>query len=457
MRTSLSSPLAVIILAAGKGTRMKSALPKVLHPVAGMPMLGHVLTAAQRLNPEKIVVVTGFGAETVETYVSHAFAGSPIAFARQTEQKGTGHAVMQAETALAGFEGTVVIFSGDSMLPEREDVLPALMGTHATEGNALTVLSANVPDPKGYGRIFKDGALLVNVEEKDCDDAQRAITTVNTSFYAVESRLLWAMLPKLTPNNAQGEYYLTDIIRLAGQSGATVGMAAVPCVREEIGMNNRAEIAQMEALWQTRKRQDALMAGVTLVAPETVFFSPDTQIAADVTIHPNVVFGPGVVIETGVTVLPFCHLEGCTLKTGCRVGPFARLRPTTTVGEGSHIGNFVELKNATFGAHSNAGHLSYIGDATVGDDCNLGAVTVTANYNHVTKQKFTTTIGDRVSTGSLSVLVAPVTVADDAYIGAATAVRKPVPAHALVATTAQQIVKENYTPALKTGALPKKG
>lgn len=456
MTHTTPSPLAVVILAAGKGTRMKSALPKVLHPVAGAPMIAHVVNAALSLNPAKIVVVTGFEAERVEAYLTQTYPTAPLTFVRQAQQNGTGHAVMQAEPALKGFSGTILIFSGDSLLPERADVLPELMRAHTENAHDLTVLSANVADPKGYGRLLMDNGHLKNVEEKDCTDEQRRITTVNTSFYAVKSPVLWEFLPQLQPNNAQKEYYLTDIIAMAGAAGYTTGMAEVPCVREEIGMNTRAEIAQMEALWQTRKRQEMMLAGVTLLAPETVFFSADTRIAADVTVGQNVVFGPGVTIESGVEILPFCHLEQCTVRQNAHIGPYARLRPGTEIGEAAHIGNFVELKNTKFGARSNANHLSYVGDTTVGTDCNLGAMTVTANYNHFTKQKFPTTLGNHVSTGSLTVLVAPVTVGDDVYVGAGTSVRKDVPAGALAVSKADFMIKENYQAKMKDGALSKK-
>jgi bifunctional UDP-N-acetylglucosamine pyrophosphorylase/glucosamine-1-phosphate N-acetyltransferase len=455
MENAQTPSLAVVILAAGKGTRMKSATPKVLHPVAGIPMLGHVIMAAQTLNPRHIVVVTGFGADDVEAYATNAFPTAPLTFVRQEQQLGTGHAVMQTEPVLKGFDGTVLIFSGDSLLAGRPDVLPTMLETHRSKGLAVTVLSANVPDPKGYGRLFMENGHLRNVEDKDCTDEQKRVTTVNTAYYVVENSALWALLPKVTNQNAQKEYYLPDIIWLAHEAGLKTGMAEVPCVREEIGMNNRAEIAQMEALWQQRKRTEMMMAGVTLVAPETVFFSADTQIANDVTIHPHVVFGPGVVVESGVTVLPFCHLEGCTVRNDAKIGPYSRLRPGTDVGEAAHIGNFVELKNTQFGARSNANHLSYVGDAKVGEDCNLGAVTVTANYNHFTKQKFATQIGQHTSTGSLTVLVAPVKLGNEVYVGAGTAIRHDIPDATLAVTKTETFMKHDYKAKVKDSAISK--
>lgn len=417
---------------------MKSALPKVLHPIAGQPMLHHALAAAQALQPEKTVVITGFGAEAVEESVTAAF-GPNVTFARQTEQKGTGHAVMQAEKALKGFKGTILIFSGDSTLPTRPDVLPALLEGH--EGHALTVLTADLKDPTGYGRVFKKGGKLVNIEHKDCSEKEREVTTSNTSFYAVEADALWPLLKKLEPNNAQAEYYLTDIIGLAGEAKHKVNMVSLPMEREEIGMNTRAEIAQMEALWQKRKRMEMMLAGVTLTDPETVYFSADTTIGPDTAIGQHVVFGPGVTIEGNVQILPFCHIEGAHVKSGARVGPFARLRPTTVVEEDAHIGNFVELKNTRFGSGSKANHLSYVGDATVGKNVNLGAGTITANYNSKTKVKSKTAIGDGASTGSHTVLVAPVSMGANAATGAATVVRQNIETNTLVVTLATNKVK----------------
>lgn len=438
---SKAAPLAVIILAAGKGTRMKSAMPKVLHPIAGQPMLHHAIRAAQTLNPSKTIVITGFGAEAVEENIGKAF--EDITFVRQTEQKGTGHAVLQAEKALKSFTGTILIFSGDSTLPAREDVLPALQEGH--KGNALTVLTADLNNPTGYGRVFKKGGKLVNVEHKDCTGEEKKVTTANTSFYAVESAVLWPLLHKLEPNNAQKEYYLTDIIGLAGEAKHKVNMVSLPMEREEIGMNSRAEIAQMEALWQRRKRHEMMMSGVTLLDPATVYFSADTEIGPDTTVGQHVVFGPGVKIGSNVQILPFCHLEGAVVAEGARIGPFARLRPGTEVGEEAHIGNFVELKNTKLGKGSKANHLSYVGDATVGKNVNLGAGTITANYNSKTKIKSKTTIGDGASTGSHTVLVAPVSMGVGASTGASTVVRQNVEPGTLVVTLATNKTKAEST------------
>ncbi len=434
--------IAVIVLAAGKGTRMKSELPKVLHPMAGMPMLGHVLTAARTLNPTQTVVITGYGAEQVEAYCTENFPETT--FARQAEQLGTGHAIMQAEQALKTFTGTVIIVYADIMLGTRPDVLPTLMEQHRSNAQGLTLLTANVPNPKGFGRVFMQKGILINVEEKDCTPEQKKITTVNPCIYAVNGPLLFKLLAQVSNNNAQNEYYLTDIIALAHTNGAPVIMAEVPAERPEIGMNSRAEVAEMETLWQTRKRQEMMANGVTLVDPSTVYFSADTTIKPDVTIHPNVVFGPGVTIHSGATVFPFCHIANATLHKGVEIGPFARLRQGVTLNENVHIGTFVESKNSTFGQGSKAMHLSYIGDATVGAEAGFGGGTITANYNQKTKVKSRTVLENGAMTGANSTLVAPVKLGKNARTGAGTVVRNDIEEGALLVSKPEQITKPGY-------------
>lgn len=441
-RPNPASP-AVIVLAAGKGTRMKSALPKVLHPLAGFPMLWHVLTAAQTLKPARTVVITGYGAEQVEAYATQHFPGT--LFARQKEQKGTGHAVMQAEKALKGHTGPVVIVYADIMLSTRPDVLPTLMAQHAKNASGLTLLTAEVTNPSGFGRIFIHEGRLINVEEKDCTPEQRAITTVNPCIYAVSGPLLWKLLGQVTNHNAQKEYYLTDILQLAAENGATVSACNVPAERPEIGMNSRAEIAVMELLWQTRRRQEMMNAGVTLADPATVYFSADTHIGADTTIGQHVVFAPGVTVADNVTILPFCHFEGCTVAPGARIGPFARIRPASAIGPDAHIGNFVEIKNSTIGKGTKAGHLTYVGDADVGANVNFGAGTITANFNSKTGKKSRTAIGDESSLGSNTVLVAPVKLGKGSYTGANTTVRADTKPHSLTVTKAETISKPGYS------------
>lgn len=292
--------LAVIILAAGKGTRMKSALPKALHGFAGRPMLGHLLAALQPLKPARTVVTTGFGAEAVEAYCNAHFPGCE--FVRQTEQKGTGHAVQVCAPLLGNHQGPIVILYGDVMLNMRADVLPTLLAEHAGNATGLTLLAANVSNPTGFGRLFYNHGNLMNVEEKDCDDAQRKITTANPGIYAIHGPVLWPLLAQLQPNNVQQELYLTDIIALAAQAGHGVKMAQVQADRAEMGVNSRAELATMDAVWQARKRRELMDSGVTLVGPETCFFSHDTSIGADSTVGPFVVCGTGVKVAAGSTV-----------------------------------------------------------------------------------------------------------------------------------------------------------
>lgn len=444
-----SSPLAVVVLAAGKGTRMKSELPKVLHPVAGSPMLGHLLYAVEGIKPDRVVVVTGYAADKVEDYVTSTFGKRlKVSFARQTEQRGTGHAVQCALAALKGFDGTVIMLYGDVLMGCQ--TLGDLMKEHAANRNGLTLQSAVVDDPTGLGRIFKKGGRVVNVEEKDCTPAERKVKTANPGIYAIPAKALTKLLPLLKPQNAQKELYLTDIIALAPKHKLKVKVVPMEGIaRAEMGINDRMELARMEALMQSRLRAHHLKNGVTMADPNTVYFSSPDGISNDVVIHQHVVIGPDVVIESGVTILPFCHLEGCTIKAGARVGPFARLRPGSVIGKGAHIGDFVEIKNSTIGDNTNVNHLAYIGDADIGSGGNMGAGTITANYNHVTKQKFRTKIGDRVSTGSLTSLVAPVTVGDDAYIGAGSTIRKDVPKGSLAVTKGETVTKANYKPKRK--------
>lgn len=434
--------LAVIILAAGKGTRMKSALPKVLHAFAGRPMLGHLLAALQPLKPTRTVVVTGFGAEAVEAYCTAHFPGTE--FVRQTEQNGTGHAVQVCAPLLAGHEGPIVMLYGDVMLNIRPDVLPILMQNYADNAQGLTLLAASVPDATGLGRMFEDHGRVRIVEEKDCDDAQRQLKTANPGIYAIHGPALWPLLQQLNANNAQNELYLTDIVELAPASGVNVKMCKVPAERAEMGVNSRAELAAMDALWQSRKRKALMDSGVTLVGPETCFFSHDTQIGPDSTVGPFVVCGEGVRVAGGCVVKPYTHLEQCVVGEVCQIGPFARLRPGAELAEDVHVGNFVEIKNSTLGVGAKANHLTYVGDASVGAGANLGAGTITANYNHHTKQKQRTVIGDGASTGSGTVLVAPATLGNFATTGANTVVRGVVGEHELLADKPGQIRKWPY-------------
>jgi bifunctional UDP-N-acetylglucosamine pyrophosphorylase/glucosamine-1-phosphate N-acetyltransferase len=445
-KASLSLPLAVVVLAAGKGTRMKSDLPKVLHPVAGSPMLGHLLCAVEGIRPDRVVVVTGYGAEKVEEYVTKTFGKRiKVSFVRQTEQRGTGHAVQTALPALKGFEGTVIMLYGDVLMGCQ--TLGELVKDHASNRNGLTLQSAVVDDPTGLGRIFKKGGKVVNVEEKDCTPAERKVKTANPGIYAIPAKALAKLLPLLKPHNAQKELYLTDIIGLAPKHKLKVKVVPMEGIaRAEMGINDRMELARMEALMQNRLRAHHLKNGVTMTDPNTVYFSSPEGISNDVVIHQHVVIGPDVVIESGVTILPFCHLSGCTIRAGATVGPFARLRSGTELGTDTEIGSFVITKKAKIGARSKAKQLSCLVDCTIGEGVNVGAGAVIANYHHFTKKKADVSVGDGASLGANSVLVAPVKVGKKAFVAATTTVRETVPDGALAITKTETIVKANYKP-----------
>ncbi|MFV2052429.1 bifunctional UDP-N-acetylglucosamine diphosphorylase/glucosamine-1-phosphate N-acetyltransferase GlmU [Aliiroseovarius sp. YM-037] len=427
-------PVSVIILAAGQGTRMNSDLPKVLHPLAGAPLLAHAMQSAQALSPERMVVVAGHGAEAVE---KAAQAHDPAAvMVRQDKQLGTGHAVLQAKDALADVDGNAIVLFGDTPFIQSE-TLQAMMDARAKHD--VVVLGFEPADAKRYGRLVMSGDTLERIVEfKDASDEERAITLCNGGVVAADSATLFDLLSAVTNDNASGEYYLTDIIGIARGHGLSA--TAVICDEAETqGINTRAELAQAEATLQSRLRAEALDNGVTLTAPDTVFFAHDTAIGRDSVIEPNVVFGPGVTVESGATIRAFSHLEGCHVSQGAIVGPYARLRPGAELSEGSRVGNFVEMKNATLGEGAKVNHLSYIGDASVGTGTNIGAGTITCNYDGVMKHQ--TTIGERVFIGSNTMLVAPVTVADEAMTASGSVITKDVEEGALAVARARQEVK----------------
>ncbi len=426
--------LALVILAAGKGSRMKSDLPKVLHPLAGAPLLHHALMAGAALEPERVVVVTGHGAEAV---ARAARAWDPeIALAHQAEQLGTAHAVAQARSALAGFAGEVIVLYGDTpfVRPETLEAMLAARGRHA-----VVVLGFEAADPGRYGRLVMDGDSLERIVEfKDATPAEKAITVCNSGVVCAEAQELFRLVDRVGNDNAAGEYYLTDIVAIARQSGLTVG--AVRCDEAEtLGINTRAELAAAEAAFQARARAAAQDNGVTLIAPETIHFALDTHIGGDAVVGPYVVFGPGVTVENGAEIRAFCHLEGCHISEGAVIGPFARLRPGTEVGPDAKVGNFVEVKAAILGEGAKVNHLSYIGDAEVGEGANIGAGTVTCNYDGVMKHR--TVIGARAFVGSDTMLVAPVTVGADAITGSGSVITEDVPAGALALGRARQEIK----------------
>ncbi|MCV2869771.1 bifunctional UDP-N-acetylglucosamine diphosphorylase/glucosamine-1-phosphate N-acetyltransferase GlmU [Defluviimonas sp. WL0002] len=423
---------ALIILAAGQGTRMNSDLPKVLHKVAGAPLLHHAMAAGASLAPERVVVVAGHGAEAVEK-AALAY-DEAAAVVRQEEQLGTGHAVRQALPALSDFDGTVIVLYGDTPF-----IQPETLDAMLVSGADVTVLGFEAAEPGRYGRLIaQDGALERIVEFKDATEAERAIRLCNSGVIAADARLLEELVAGLTNDNAAGEYYLTDIIAAARAKGRSARV--VTCDEAEtMGVNTRAELARAEAAFQARARIQALDNGVTLSAPETVFFALDTVVGRDATIGQNVVFGPGVTVESGADILPFCHLEGCHISRGARVGPFARLRPGAELAEEVHVGNFVEIKNAILDEGVKVGHLTYLGDAHIGEHTNIGAGTVTCNYDGVMKHR--TEIGAHAFIGSDTMLVAPVRVGAGALTGSGSVITQDVPDGALAIGRAKQETK----------------
>ena len=422
----MTEAVAAIILAAGKGTRMKSDLHKVLHPIAGRPMLLHLIDSVAALGPAHTVVVTGAAGEQVEA----AVAPLGVATVRQAEQLGTGHAVQQAEAALAGFEGDVLVLYGDVPLVSTETMRAMLDRLHRDDAPAAVVLGFRPPDPGAYGRVIADpdGRIVKMVEFKDASPEERAETLCNSGLMAARARDLFALLARVGNDNAAGEYYLPDIVMLAVADGRP--SAVIETSADEVtGVNSRAELAALEARWQAKRRETAMAAGVSLVAPETVWFAWDTKLGRDVTIEPNVVFGPGVTIGDRVSIHAFSHIEGATVAAGADIGPYARLRAGADVREGARVGNFVEMKKAVLGPGAKANHLTYLGDAEVGPGANIGAGTITCNYDGFFKYR--TVIGAGAFIGSNSALVAPVTVGEGAIVGAGSVVTEDVEAGAL--------------------------
>lgn len=428
---------AAIILAAGKGTRMKSDLHKVLHPIAGRPMLLHLLDQLTELTPQRTVVVVGDKREQLD----EALVGREVVTALQEPQLGTAHAALQAREALAGFSGNILVCFGDCPMVKADTVRRL---TAALDGGArVAVLGFRPDDPLQYGRIIAgdDGSVAKMVEFKDASEEERACDLCNAGLLIAHSDDMWALLDAVGNDNAQGEYYLPDVATGAIARGQTVRVVETDAA-EVAGINSRAELAAAEAQWQAFRREEAMAGGATLRAPETVFFSWDTEIGRDVLIDPNVVFGPGVKVADGVHIKSFCHIEGAQIATGAEVGPFARLRPGAVMEENSFVGNFVEMKKATLGPGAKASHLSYIGDATVGANANIGAGTITCNYDGYFK--YHTTIGDRAFIGSNSALIAPVTIGPDAIVAAGSAVSRDVGAGDLRMVRGEQLVKQGW-------------
>ncbi|UYV37209.1 bifunctional UDP-N-acetylglucosamine diphosphorylase/glucosamine-1-phosphate N-acetyltransferase GlmU [Rhodobacteraceae bacterium D3-12] len=427
--------LSLIILAAGKGTRMQSELPKVLHPVAGAPLVMHAIRGAQPLNPERIVVVAGHGAELVEARVR---ADVPdVVVALQSEQLGTAHAVDQARSALDTTSGDAIVLYGDTPFVGT-DTLKAIRAARQ-DGADVVVLGFAAAEPGKYGRLVVDNGRLERiVEAKDATPEELEINLCNSGVVAADRAVLFDLISNADNANASGEYYLTDIVGIANARG--LRCAVVICDEDEtMGVNSRLDLAAAEAVFQNRRRRRAMAEGATLTQPESVLFAHDTVLGRDVMIEPNVVFGPGVTVESGATIRAFSHLENCHVGRDAVIGPYARLRPGSRIGAGAKVGNFVETKNADVAAGAKINHLSYVGDADVGSGANIGAGTITCNYDGVFKHH--TRIGAGAFIGSNSSLVAPVEIGENAIVGAGSTVTENVPDAALALTRAQQQTK----------------
>ncbi|MFM7427687.1 MAG: bifunctional UDP-N-acetylglucosamine diphosphorylase/glucosamine-1-phosphate N-acetyltransferase GlmU [Elainella sp.] len=444
--------VAVAILAAGRGTRMKSQLPKVLHRLGGYSLVERVLNCAAAVHPKRQLVIVGYGSEAVQQGLSHL---PDVEFVEQREQLGTGHAVQQVMPYLQGFEGSLLVLNGDVPLL-RSQTLEHLLETHRTHGNAATILTAHMPDPKGYGRMFCDGHNLVTqiVEDRDCSPAQRQNRRVNAGIYCFDWQALAQILPTLKADNDQKEYYLTDTVGLL----SPVMAVDVEDHQEIFGINDRKQLAAAHGILQQRIKDNWMMAGVTLIDPDSITIDDTVQLSPDVVIEPQTHLrgqtsigtgsriGPGSLIENSqigeqVTVC-YSVISDSQVQANCRIGPYAHLRGHAEVGINCRIGNFVELKNASLGQKTNVAHLSYLGDASLGNQVNVGAGTITANYDGFKKHR--TTIGDRTKTGSNTVLVAPITVGQDVTIAAGSTLTEDVADDCLVIARARQVVKPGW-------------
>lgn len=442
-------PLAAIILAAGQGTRMKSEKHKVLHPIAGKSMLHHLLDTVDSIGVERTVVVVGARREQIEASVE----GRNIAIAVQEDQLGTGHAVAQAKAALEGFAGDVLILYGDVPMVSARTMQNMIARLNNGSDPRAVVLGFRPQSAGAYGRIVADeqGEIEKMVEYKDANDEERRITLCNSGLMVARSTDLFILLDQISNDNAAGEYYLPDIVMLPGQKSAVI---EVDDPAEVAGVNSRAELASVEGEWQRRRREKAMADGVSLIAPETVWFSYDTAISSDVVIEPNVIFGPGVSIASGARIYGHSHIEGASIGPNTNVGPFARLRPGAVMEEGSKVGNFVEMKKSTLGKGAKANHLTYLGDADVGEGANIGAGTITCNYDGFFKYK--TVIGKGAFIGSNSALVAPVTIGDGAIVAAGATLTQNVAADDLALVRPEQKAKTGWAKKFREAMMKKK-
>lgn len=432
------SGLQVIILAAGEGSRFKSKTPKVLHKVAGRPIVHHVCQAALDAGADKVSIVTAPERPEIGASLQKAFAG--LELFTQAERLGTAHAARMARPAWEGAKGTVAVVYGDHPLLRGDNFAGVLSRIEAGFDGA--VLGFEPEDPTGYGRLLTEGERLIDVREhKDASENERAIRLCNACIIAFRADVFVELIDAIGNDNAQKEYYLGDLVPLANRSGYSVSYAVAP-EADVMGVNSREQLARAEALFQQRLRNRALDSGVTLIDPQTVWLSYDTELAPDVTVEPSVFFAPGVRVESGVTIRAFSHLEGAHVGAGSIIGPFARLRPGADLGANAHVGNFVEIKNATVGEGAKVNHLTYIGDAEIGARTNIGAGTITCNYDGINKHR--TIIGADSFVGSDTSLVAPVTIGDGAYVATGSVVTEDVPANAMAIARQRQVNKPGY-------------
>ncbi|MCK4502619.1 MAG: bifunctional UDP-N-acetylglucosamine diphosphorylase/glucosamine-1-phosphate N-acetyltransferase GlmU [Desulfuromonadales bacterium] len=449
----MNEGLAAVILAAGKGTRMKSALPKVLHPICGQPLLYYPLEAAQRAGFKQLKVVVGHGAQQVK----ETFSDLELTWIEQTDQLGTGHALMCAADSLRGYSGPLLLLCGDVPLLTSE-TLKKLVKYHSQQQAAVTVLTAQMPNPAGYGRIIRDGEQILQiVEEKDADEQQRLVSEINTGTYLFDTAFVLEALKGLNKNNAQGEYYLTDVVAAAVKAGKITRALCVDDPTEVMGINDRCQLAEADVLMRWRLNAELMFGGVSMVDPTTVYIDIGIKIGIDTMLHPNVhlrgntTIGKNCIIETGVVVVDTEVADNCHLKAGsaieetkigpnCKVGPMAHLRPGTVLSGDNKIGNFVETKKAFLGEKSQASHLTYIGDSEVGENVNFGCGTITCNYDGVNKHK--TIVEDDVFVGSDCQLIAPVTIGRNSLIAAGSTITKNVPEDSLaLSRTEQKVIK----------------
>ena len=432
-----------IVLAAGQGTRMRTSVPKALHTVGGRMLLEHVITSATQAGGAEIALVVGPDHSALSAVAQRIAPGAQIF--TQRERRGTAHAVLAAKNAIARKPDDILVMFADTPLVRAETL--AKLRAALTDGADVAVLGFRPADPSGYGRlVMRDGELMAIREERDATPQERSIDFCNGGLMALAGKQALGILERIGNKNAKSEFYLTDAVAIARDMGLKA--IAIETSEDDVrGINTKAQLAEAEDVLQTRLRTSAMEAGVTMVAPQTVFLSADTKLGRDVTIEPNVVFGPGVTVEDGALIRSFSHLEGAHVGKGARVGPYARLRPGAKLGADVHIGNFVEVKQATIEAGAKANHLSYIGDARVGKGANIGAGTITCNYDGIAKHH--TDIGAGAFIGSNSSLVAPVKIGDGAYVGSGSVVTKDVPSDALVVARTKPTIKEGWARRLR--------